>query len=101
VNDERPASLAGERDLRGEGFALPRRGRVVIMVVQTAFTDRDGAAIDGVADAGDVASSIKVRGIVGVDAGGEEREPGVATGEVRGPVGGDQRFPDADDRARA
>ncbi len=85
VDDKRPARFGGELDLRGEGFELTRARGVVVMVVEPALADGNRARGDGRAEAVEVTLPPEVRGIVRVDAGGEEDEAGMSLGDLRRP----------------
>src|ERR1019366_988951 len=45
VHDDRASSLARERELRGEGAALERARRVVVVVVEPALANGDGSPL--------------------------------------------------------
>ena len=74
VHDDRPLRLGGKRNLCGEGVSLSPAGRVVVVVVETAFADGDSASIEQLAQLRNVAARIKPCGIVRVDASRRENE---------------------------
>jgi hypothetical protein len=77
VHDDGSPGLGGKLNLRGERVSLGLAGRIVVMVVETAFADGDGAALEQLAQLGNVPGRIEGRGIVRMDAGRRENEAGI------------------------
>ncbi len=104
VNDDRAAELAGEHELLGKCAPLLQARGVVVVVIETAFADRDRSGSHEVTQTGNVASRIKARGIVRMYACGVEDVARIARGERGCVTGGGEHFPlaaaraDADDR---
>jgi hypothetical protein len=99
-NDGLP-HLGGERDLRGERSSLELAGRIVVVIVEAAFPDGDRARGNHRTKVRNVAGGIECRGIVRMDPGGGEDEPGILTREPGGHPRRRKRLTDADDRRRA
>ena len=74
---------------------------MVVVIIEPALADGDRPPFELGANGGDVTSSIEPGRIVGMYAGGEIAEPGVASGELTGATRRIERFPDADERHRA
>ena len=87
VHDDRSPRLGGKPDLRGEGVSLGLAGRVVVVVVETAFADGDSAPLEQLAQLRNVPARIKLCGVVGMDASCRENETRMF-GRARG---GDRR----------
>ncbi len=66
MHDYREIEPRGQRELRGEGATLQIPRRVVVMVVQPAFPDRDGACAEQTGKRVDIARRVEVRCIVRV-----------------------------------
>jgi hypothetical protein len=100
MDDDGPAHLRGQTDLRSESGALGDSGRIIVVVIEAAFADRNGGGHE-LAQSRDVALFVEAGGIVGMDSGGGEHEAGmlgrVFTRESRCL----QRLSDADDGRRA
>jgi hypothetical protein len=101
VDDNRPAFLRGERELSREGGALRLARRVVVVVVETALSDRNCALSQVVAKSWDVALRIKRRGIVRMDAHRPEHESRTGGRVLRSDGGRFERLADANDGCRA
>jgi hypothetical protein len=101
VDDDRLIHLIGKRNLSRERGALGFARRVVVVIVESAFADRDGGVSEQLAQLRNVARRVKRGCVVGMDSGGRKDEPGI----VRRALGSDRRsrkgLPDADDRQRA
>jgi len=80
VHDERTPDLGSQRYLRGKGGELHRAGRVVVVVVQPAFSDGNRARFEVRPERGDIAFRVEAHGVVGVNSGGREDEPGICGG---------------------
>jgi hypothetical protein len=93
--------LLGKLELGGEGIALEVARRIVVVVVQPAFTHCYGASPEKLAQPRDVASRIERSGVVRVDSCRGEHEPGVIRGNSRGNRGRIERLSDADNPRRA
>jgi hypothetical protein len=87
VHDDWSPRLGGKRNLRGERVSLGLAGRVVVMVVETAFADRDSPSLEQLAQLRNVSGRIEGRGVVRMDAGRRENESRVLS-RARG---GDRR----------
>jgi len=88
VADERPSIILGvprmddngllqlgrQRDLSAERGALRFSRRIVVVVVEAALTDRDGAASQELPKPGNVALLIESGRIMGMDTGGREHK---------------------------
>ena len=101
VNDERPIHFPGKGYLGGECRSLCVARRVVVVIIETALSDGDGAGIHELFDGRDVTGRVEIGRVVGMHAGGEENESGVRVSDSGGCGGGAQRFADADDALRA
>jgi hypothetical protein len=87
VHDDWSPGLGGKLNLRGERVSLGLARRVVVMVVETAFTDRDSPSLEQLAQLRNVPGRIEGRGVVRMDAGRREDETRV----LRRTRGGDRR----------
>jgi hypothetical protein len=74
VHDDWSPGLGGKLNLRGERVSLGLPRRVVVMVVETAFTERDSASLDQLAQLGNVPARIEGRRVVRMDASRREKE---------------------------
>src|SRR6476661_526175 len=101
MDDDGDAMLVGEGELRGEGRALAVARRMIVVVIESAFADGDGAARELAADGSDVTHGVEAGGVVRVDAGGMPDEAGVRGGDRLRALGGGERFADADDASGA
>lgn len=101
VDHHRLLHLISERDLSREGGALCFAGRIVVVIVEPAFSDRDRRAREELAQLRHVARSIKRGSIVWMDAGGRKNESGICRRELGRDGRGPERLSDADDRQRA
>jgi hypothetical protein len=70
LNDDRSGELTRERQLRGEGGPLDFTRRVIVVVVEAALANRNGAALALGANAIQVSSALELRRVVRVNAGG-------------------------------
>ncbi len=98
VHDHGTPGLGRERDLGGKHIQLGLTGRVVVMVVETAFADGDSASLERLTQLRDIPSRIELRGVVGMNAGGREHKARVLGCARRGDRRGIDGFSDADDR---
>lgn len=101
VDDDRPIELARDRELRREGAPLQLARRVVVMGVETAFADRDGAARDELANGVRIADRVEAGRVVRMHARGEEHEARVRRRDLFGAAGGIERLTDRNDSERA
>jgi len=101
VHHQRFADFPGQRDLRREGGALRFARRVVVVIVETAFADRDGRTLEQSPQQWDVSRLQEIRGIVGMDAGGWENESRIVGRDLARDFGSRQRFSNTDDGSRA
>jgi hypothetical protein len=101
VHNQRPLRLGTERYLCRKCRALRFTGRIVVMVVETAFADGDSTAVDQLAESRDVTRRVKASCVVGVYSGGREDEPRILSRACGGDRRRIERFPDTDDRQSA
>ncbi len=101
MNDEGFPHLGGELDLRLKSGALFLAGRVVVVIVETALADRDGAGGNALFEQRNVARTLESLSVVGMDAGGEKHEPRVGPGDLIRSGGRRKRLADADNPLRA
>jgi hypothetical protein len=100
VNDNRQPRLGCNRYLGGKSRALGFSRRVVVVVVETALTDRDGGAKQ-LAKLRDIALLVESGRIMGMDARGSEDEAGVFGSGRSRESRHVERLSDADDSRRA
>jgi len=74
VNDDRLLQLGRQRDLSAECRALRFSRRIVVVVVEAALTDRDGAASQELTKPGNVALLIESGRVMGMDTRGREHK---------------------------
>ncbi len=98
VHDHGTAGLSGERDLRGKRGSLGLTRRVVVVIVEPAFADRDSTACQQLAKLGNVSTGFEFCGVVRVNTGGCENEPRVLSRARGGDRRRIDRLTDADDR---
>jgi len=96
VDDDGFLALFGERELGGEGAALDVARGVVVVIVEAAFTDGRGTALEVGAESVDV-GGLPLRGVVGVNARSPGDEAGVLVGELFGVASLVERGADADE----
>jgi len=101
VDDDRLIHLIGERNLSRERGALGFARRVVVVIVESAFADRDGGVSEQLAQLRNVARRVKRGCVVGMDSGGRKDESGIVRRALGSDRCGRERLPDADDRQRA
>ena len=101
VHDYRALRLVSERNLGRKRGTLRIARRVVVVVVETAFTHSDRASREKATELWDVALRVKRCCVVGVNARGRENEARVLLGVLSRHRGGTHGFADADDRGRA
>ena len=101
MDDYGTLRFLSQRDLRRESGTLRSAGRVVVVVVETAFTDRDSALLNEGAELWDVALGVERRGVVGMDASSRENEARILRGVLSRHRGGIDGLADADDGCRA
>ena len=97
VDDDRAPGLLRDGELVGEGAALERPGRVVVVVVETAFPDGDGAIGHRGSDRGGVLSGVVSGRIVRMHAGCPPDDTRMRRSDGTGPCRRLQGLPDADD----
>lgn len=66
VNNKWHTELASEGDLFGESAALLKARRMIIVIVETTFTDRNGAECNVLAYGADITLRRKRRGVMRV-----------------------------------
>ena len=101
VNDKRFIQLRCQSDLRGERRPLGIARRIVIVVVESAFTDRDCGIAKQFTKACHIAPGNKCRSVVGMDPGSGKDESGVRRRDISGGGSRRERLADTDDRSRA
>ena len=105
VDDDWAGQLAGKRKLRGERPPLLETGRVVVMIIEPALADRDGAARDHLAQGFNVAGGIEGGSVVGMYTRRMRNKVGIPRRQGGGVAGGGKRValtasgPDANYRA--
>jgi hypothetical protein len=97
VDDDGHTVLVRDGELRGERRPLAVARRVIVVVIEPAFTDGDGAAGQLGADGVGVARVIEFRGVVRMNARGVPDEPGMRLRDAAGARGRGDGFSDADD----
>jgi hypothetical protein len=95
VDDDSDVEFPRELQLCRERRPLPVTRRMVVVVVETAFTDGNRTAEQMLADRLDIARGVKRRCIVRVNTRRERDEPGMLGSDGSGSLGGPERFPDA------
>ena len=101
VDHDRLVQLTSERDLRRECGALGFARRVVVVVVESAFANRDGGLSKQLAQLRNVARRVERCCVVGMYSRSCKDEPGILSRALGGHRRGCQRLTDADDRQRA
>jgi hypothetical protein len=101
VDDEWEIYFRRERDLGRKNLPLHLARRVVIMIIEAALADRDGASSQQRSEFGQVSSRIECRGVVRVDARRCEDKTRILRSIGRGVSASCKRFPDADYGRRA
>jgi hypothetical protein len=101
MDNYRTLCLLSQRDLRRESRTLCGAGRVVVVVIEAALTDRDSALLNKAAELGDVALGVERRGVVGMDASSREDEARILRGVLSRHRGCIDGLADADDSCRA
>jgi hypothetical protein len=84
VNDHRPACFGGKSDLRGEGRQLRFTGRIIVVIVEAALADRDGAVPQVTAQRRYVSRRVERVGVVRMDSRRAENEARTVCGEAGG-----------------
>jgi hypothetical protein len=100
VNDDRFGQITGERELRGEATSLLVSGRVVIVVIEPALADGDGALRDESGDLLGIAERIEATRVVRMNACRKKHDTRILDGNLPCAPGGSKRFANADDRSR-
>jgi len=101
VDDDSAAFFPCERELSREGGALRLTRGIVVVVVETALANSNGAISEILAEPGKVALRIKRSGIVRMDARCPEHESRMDRGVFRSGGRRFERFADANDGCRA
>ena len=96
MDDDRPAHLRSQSDLGSKRGALRATRRIVIVVIEPAFADRDSGPHE-LAQLRYVAAFVEPRRIVGMDPCSREDEPGILASVFCGERRGLKRLSDADD----
>ena len=105
VNDNGTLELARQGELFGESTALLQTRRVVVVIVEAAFADRDGAAGNQLAKGSNITNRVEAGSVVRVDTGRMRNEVGIARRKRGGIASGGEDIslaaarPDADYRA--
>ena len=105
VNDNGALELARQRELFGESAALLETRRVIVVIIEAAFADRDGASGDQLAKGSNIANRVEAGSVVRVDARRMWNEAGIARRQGGGIASGGEDIslaaarPDADNRA--
>ena len=105
VDDDGTAELRSKHELRGESPPLLETGRVVVVIVEATFADRDGAARDHLAQRLNVAGGIEAGRIVRMNARRMRNEVRIPRRKRGSVAGGSERValaapgPDTDYRA--
>ena len=98
VDYDRPMRVGGNRELGGKGPPLQQARRMVIVVVEAAFTDRDGSGSHLDANGGRVTRGVEVGGVVRMDTRRKENATGIFDGDLARALCGIEGFPDRHDR---
>ena len=101
VHHQRETFVSREVELGRQRFDLRATRRVLVVVIETTLTHRNGALPQLLAEQWDVARRIEGRRVVRVDAGGAEDKSRIRGRERRGSSGRVQRLTDADNGERA
>ena len=101
VDDERLADLRGNRHLSGERVALGFAWRIVVMIIESALTDRHSRAPEQLAKFRNITRRLECCRVVGMNSGGCENETWIVRRVLGGHRRRGERFPDADNRPRA
>jgi hypothetical protein len=88
MHDDRTIQLFRKLELQRECAALEIARRMIVVGVETAFTDRDGATAHEIADRVGIAGGIELSGVVRMDARGEKDEPRMRGGDGGRALGG-------------
>jgi len=100
VDDHRFTRLPGERDLSRERGALGFARRIVVVIVESTFSNRHGSG-QQLAQPRHVARRVKRGRVVGMDSGGGKDEAGIVGRNLGGYDRRRERLTDANDRPRA
>jgi hypothetical protein len=100
VYDDRLAHLPRERDLSRERCPLRVARGIVVVIVESALSDRHGLGKQ-LSQPGYVARCVERGGVVGMDSRGRKDVAGIVGRNLGGNCRRRQRLPDADDRPRA
>ncbi len=102
MDDDRLVQLTSEGDLSRESRALGLAGSIIVVIVQTALSDRHRSRVsDQGAELRNVARGIELGRVVRVDARRRKNEPSICRGIIRRERCRRERFTNADDRRRA
>jgi hypothetical protein len=101
MNYHRQVALACKRQLRGERTPLLEPRRIIVMVVETALANSNGASVGVSAYRLDVISLIETRGVMRMDSGREPYESGILDSNTLGRASGAEDIPGAAARADA
>ena len=100
MNDDRPGHLRGQVDLGSESGTLGVARRIVVVVVEAAFADRNGGTHERTQPRY-VAVFVKPGRVVRMDSSGRENKAGIRGRVFTRKSRRLQRLPDADDGRRA
>jgi hypothetical protein len=101
MNYHRQIALACERQLCGERTPLLQPRRIVVVVVEAALANSNGASAGTSAYRRDIISLIETRRIMRMHSGREPYEPGVLERDTLGRASGAEDIPGAAPRADA
>jgi hypothetical protein len=101
VDHDRLVHLTGKRNLRRECGALGFARRVVVVIVESAFANRDRGLSEQLSQLRNVARRVERGCVVGMYSGGRKDKPGILRRALGSHRSGWQRLSDADDRQRA
>ena len=97
MHNQRQFEFRRELDLALKDGSLSFPRRIVVMVVESALSDRDSLGGKAFTQLGEIASGVETRGIMRMDTGSGEHELRIRGRAVGGQPGCRQGFTDADD----
>jgi hypothetical protein len=101
VNNDWKIDFARQGNLRGKSSALCRARRVVVVVIESTFANRDGTGFHQCTELRQIPLAIERRSVVRVDSGRRENKARILRRIGRSGGSGVERLADADDRRRA
>jgi hypothetical protein len=96
MDDDRPPHFCSQSDLGSKRSALGIPRRIVVVIIEAAFADRNGGTHE-LAQLRHVALFVEAGSIVRMDSSGREHEAGILGCVLTRERRGLQRLPDADD----